>query len=130
VYSFALLLSLRSHSVQSTKMQLILSILGVSSTVYAAVCTTPPLSVKGANTIVSRQYANGLKSGAPFITYEHGVAWRALEMVYNATGNSSYLNHMTTSVNNIVTSSGGLNDYSLTYYTLDDIRIGETLIYL
>lgn len=96
----------------------------------AAVCTSPLMSVKGANTIILRDYANGLKSGAAFITYEHGVAWRALEMVYNVTQNASYFNHIQKSVNNLVTAAGGLNDYNLTYYTLDDIRIGETLIYL
>lgn len=102
-----------------------------AATVNAATqCTTPRLSVRGADTIVLRDYANGLKSGEPFITYEHGVAWKALEMVYNATSNEDYVTHITTSVDNIVTAEGGLNDYNLTYYTLDDVRIGETLIYL
>jgi rhamnogalacturonyl hydrolase YesR len=107
-----------------------ISWLGVAATASAAVCPSPLMSVQGANTIVLRDYANGLKSGAPFVTYEHGVAWRALEMVYNVTQNASYVNHIQKSIDNLVTSSGGLNDYDLDYYTLDDIRIGETLIYM
>jgi rhamnogalacturonyl hydrolase YesR len=105
-------------------------VLGAVVTVNAAVCTTPPMSVQGADTFLLRDYAQALKDGAPFITYEHGVAWRALEMVYNATQNASYVDHIISGVNNIVTADGALLDYNLTYYTLDDIRIGETFIYL
>jgi len=112
-------------------MHRLMSILGAVATASAAaVCPSPRMSVKGADTILLRDYAQGLKNGAAFVTYEHGVAWRALEMVYNATQNASYTDHITSGVDNLVTSSGGLNDYDLTYYTLDDIRIGETLIYL
>ncbi|KAF8848156.1 putative unsaturated glucuronyl hydrolase [Acephala macrosclerotiorum] len=112
-------------------MKSILALLSADSTAaVAAVCPSPLYSVQGANTIVSRDYAQGLRNGEPFITYEHGVAWRALEMVYNATQNASYVEHIRSGVDNIVTAEGGLEDYNLTYYTLDDIRIGETLIYL
>lgn len=96
----------------------------------AAVCPSPLMSIQGANTFLARDYANALSDGQPFITYEHGVAWRALEMVYNATQNMSYFEHIRSSVDNIVTQNGSLEDYNLTYYTLDDIRIGETLVYL
>ncbi|CZR56379.1 related to cell wall glycosyl hydrolase YteR [Phialocephala subalpina] len=111
-------------------MKSLISFLSAVSTAAAAVCPSPLYSVQGANTFVSRDYAQGLRNGQPFITYEHGVAWRALEMVYNATQNASYVNHIKSGVDNIVTAEGGLEDYNLTYYTLDDIRIGETLIYL
>ena len=49
-------------------------------------CSTPRLSVQGADTILLRNYASGLRNGAPYVNYEHGVGWRALEMVYNNTG--------------------------------------------
>lgn len=111
-------------------MKQLVSFLGTAVTVHAAFCTTPPMSVRGANTFLLRGYAQALKDGDPFITYEHGVAWRALEMVYNATQNASYVDYITNGVDNIVTDDGSLLDYNLTYYSLDDIRIGETLIYL
>ncbi|CAG8957011.1 hypothetical protein HYFRA_00012491 [Hymenoscyphus fraxineus] len=108
----------------------IIFLLAAATVNAASQCTSPRLSVQGADTIVLRDYANGLRDGAPFITYEHGVAWRALEMVYNATRDEAYVDHITKGVDNIVTEEGGLLDYNLTYYTLDDVRIGETLIYL
>ncbi|EKD19826.1 cell wall glycosyl hydrolase YteR [Drepanopeziza brunnea f. sp. 'multigermtubi' MB_m1] len=93
-------------------------------------CPTPRMSVQGADTILLREYALGLANGEPKITYEHGVAWMALEMVHNATSEAKYLDHIKKALDNLVTTSGELNDYNLTAYTLDDIRIGETLIYL
>lgn len=107
------------------------SALGLAATVSAAGnCSSPRLSVQGADTILLRNYASGLRNGAPYVNYEHGVGWRALEMVYNTTSNTKYLDHIKTGANQVVTADGGLNDYDLGYYTLDDIRIGESLIYL
>lgn len=51
-------------------------------------------------------------------------------MVYNNTGEAKYLDHIKTGADQVVTADGGLNDYDLDYYTLDDVRIGESLIYL
>jgi len=107
------------------------SALGLAATVSAAGnCSTPRLSVQGADTILLRNYASGLRNGAPYVNYEHGVGWRALEMVYNNTGEAKYLDHIKTGADQVVTADGGLNDYDLDYYTLDDVRIGESLIYL
>ncbi|CAL3966559.1 hypothetical protein PZA11_003175 [Diplocarpon coronariae] len=111
--------------------------LGLAAMVSAATNDTKTplpagkLSVLSADTFLLREYALGLNAEAePYVNYEHGTAWRALEMVYNATGDPRYLAHIHQGVDNIVTADGGLNDYNLTYYTLDDVRIGETLIYL
>ncbi|KAK2629266.1 hypothetical protein QTJ16_000086 [Diplocarpon rosae] len=89
------------------------------------------LSVLSADTFLLRKYAQALNAkGEPFLTYINGVGWKALEMVYNVTGDQKYLDHITKGVDNIVTDDGALRDYNLTYYTVDDIRIGETLLYL
>ncbi|KAG8959530.1 hypothetical protein FRC03_007871 [Tulasnella sp. 419] len=84
-----------------------------------------------ADSVIARGEGQGRdSSGKAFITYEHGVFQRSLEMLYNKTSNATYYNYIKTGLDRIVTSSGGLNDYSLTYYTLDDIRLGEGIIFL
>lgn len=86
----------------------ILFLLAVALAANAARCPSPSYSFQGADTIVLRNLANGLKAGATFITHEHSVAWRAMEMVYNVTQNSSYVEHMKAVVDNVVTGGGGL----------------------
>jgi rhamnogalacturonyl hydrolase YesR len=109
----------------------LLYILSAAAVVTSAlVCSNPSFSVRGAETILLRNYASGLKDGKPFTNYEHGVGWRALEMVFNATGDVRYKDHIKSGADNIVTSEGDILDYDLTYYTLDDVRVGESLIYL
>ncbi|PWW74444.1 Glycoside Hydrolase Family 105 protein, partial [Tuber magnatum] len=64
------------------------------------------------------------------MSYEHGVMERALQMVYNATGNDTYYTYLKTGVDNLISPTGALLDYNLTYYTLDDIRLGPEFLYL
>lgn len=64
------------------------------------------------------------------MTYDHAVLERALQMVYNRTGNATYFNYLKMGVDNIVNSAGTLLDYDLDYYTLDDVRLGPEFIYL
>lgn len=51
-------------------------------------------------------------------------------MVYNVTGNATYLSYLKTGVDNIMNSAGTLLDYDLDYYTLDDVRLGPEFIYM
>lgn len=96
-----------------------------------AICASPLMSTKGADTILLRKYGNGLsESGAPFTNYEHGLVWRTLALVNGASQNTSYTDYIKASADNIVTAEGNLLDYNLTYYTLDDVRVGESLITL
>lgn len=69
-------------------------------------------------------------SGNILVTYEHAVFERALEMVYNKTGNITYYNYLKTGIDNVVGSTGTILDYDLEYYTLDDVRLGPEFIYL
>lgn len=121
-----------------------------SSLLAAVALAAQPYSTWFADSVIDRGVLLGLDgNGAPFITYEHGVFERALEMVYNSTGNSSYLDYMTRGVDNVIADNGSLLDYSkdlpmwprepirvlttlldLTYYTLDDIRLGQSILSL
>lgn len=84
-----------------------------------------------ADSVIARKTPLGKDaSGNIFVTYEHGVFERALEMVYNKTRNATYYNYLKTGIDNIVGSTGTILDYSLEYYTLDDVRLGPEFIYL
>ncbi|KAG0635067.1 cell wall glycosyl hydrolase YteR [Tuber brumale] len=84
-----------------------------------------------ANSVIARNTPLGKTStGAVLTSYEHGIMERALQMVYNATGNDAYYTYHKTGVDNIISSAGTLLDYNLTYYTLDDIRLGPEFLYL
>ncbi|KAL7275922.1 hypothetical protein RUND412_001114 [Rhizina undulata] len=90
-----------------------------------------PYSTWMADSVIARDTPLGLdSSGAAYTTYEHGVMERALEYVYNKTGNVTYYNYMKQGVDNIIDSSGNLLDYDLDYYTLDDVRLGPEFLYL
>jgi rhamnogalacturonyl hydrolase YesR len=97
----------------------------------ALAAAVTPYSVRMADSLIARNTTLGLDdSGDPKTTYEDGVIERALEMVYNATGDSTYYAYQKSGVDNIINSSGGLLDYNLTEYTLDDMRLGQEFLYL
>ncbi|KAG0123944.1 putative cell wall glycosyl hydrolase YteR [Tuber indicum] len=84
-----------------------------------------------ANSVIARNTPLGKTgTGAVLTSYEHGVMERALQMVYNATGDDTYYTHHKTGVDNIISATGTLLDYNLTYYTLDDIFLGPEFLYL
>jgi len=108
-----------------------LSLLPCVALLCHTVLAARPYSSWMADSVISRQEGRGVdSSGNAFITYEHGVFQRSLESLYNKTSNATYLSYMQQGIDKVVTSTGSLNDYSLTYYTLDDIRLGEGFIYL
>jgi len=89
-----------------------------------------PWSAWMAESAMARGQGNGLGSdGKPFITYEHGVFQRALESLYNKTSETKYLDYFRQGVDRIVNDDGSLNSYNLTFYTIDDIRLGQGFIY-
>lgn len=90
-----------------------------------------PYSTWMADSAIARKTLLGKDaSGNSFVTYEHGVFERALEMVYNKTRNATYYNYLKAGIDNVVGPTGTILDYSLEYYTLDDVRLGPEFIYL
>lgn len=108
-----------------------LRILGSLCTFAALSVAAKPYSVLMADSVIARNTTLGLDaSGAPKTDYQHGVIERALEMVYNATGDSKYYAYQKWGVDNIIDSAGKLLDYSLSDYILDDLRLGQEFLYL
>lgn len=104
---------------------------GASALPFPLVCGAQPYSTWMADSVITRKTPLGKDtSGNILVTYEHGVFERALEMVYNKTGNVTYYNYLKAGVDNVLGSTGTISDYSLEYYTLDDVRLGPEFIYL
>ncbi|KAI5853682.1 putative cell wall glycosyl hydrolase YteR [Tricharina praecox] len=90
-----------------------------------------PYSQLMLDSVIARSTPLGLNAaGKVTTTYEHGVIERALQMVYNVTGDSKYYNYQKKGVDNIIDSNGKLLDYDLTVYTLDDMRLGQEFLHL
>ena len=85
-----------------------------------------------ADSVIARGQGHGLSGTTPVLTYEHGVFQHALEMLYARTGNVTYYNYIKSGLDNIVDSSGNFKSglYSLTYYSLDPIRVGPSFLYM
>lgn len=62
--------------------------------------------------------------------YDTAVFYRALEFVYNKTGNASYYDTIQTSVDGIILPNNTLTQWNYSEHDLDDIRVGTTLLYL
>lgn len=94
--------------------------------------TTRPNSILMAESIVSRGQGMGLKNDdLPFINYEHGTFQHALWVLYVHTKNDTYLSWIKEGIDNIVTPAGKvIGGYDLKDYTLDDIRVMESMIHL
>ncbi|KAH8147014.1 uncharacterized protein LAJ45_08813 [Morchella importuna] len=106
-------------------------ILGASALPLSFVAGAKPYSQWMADSVIARKTPLGKNAaGSVLMTYDHGVFERALEMVYNVTGNATYLSYLKTGVDNIMNSAGTLLDYDLDYYTLDDVRLGPEFIYM
>ncbi|KAG8936955.1 hypothetical protein FRC03_000262 [Tulasnella sp. 419] len=109
----------------------LLSAITLSACLAISADAAKPYSSWMADSVIARGEAQGKDSnGNPFITYEHGIFQRALEMLYNKTGSATYYDYMKHSLDNVIDNSGNLLDYNLTFYTLDDIRLGESIIFL
>lgn len=85
-----------------------------------------------ADSIYSRGQGLGFSSkGEPSVSYEHGTFQHALRELYNMTNNQTYLSWVKRGIDVIISPSGMIGGgYKLERYTLDDIRIGESLIKL
>lgn len=84
-----------------------------------------------ASSAIARGQGNGLdSSGKPTDSYEHGAFQRALTHLYEKTANKTYLNYIQAGLDNIITSSGSIQGYKASDYTLDNLRIGESIVQL
>jgi rhamnogalacturonyl hydrolase YesR len=94
--------------------------------------STKPYSVIMAESIVKRGNGMGHNSNnEPFINYEHGTFQHALWEMYTNTKNETYLSWIKKGIDNIVTPTGNvIGGYNMKIYTLDDIRVGESMIHL
>lgn len=92
---------------------------------------TRPNSVLMVESIIARGQGIGLKAGKPDINYQHGTFQRALWNLYTDTKNETYLSWIKQGVDRVVTTDGGvIGGYDLKAYTLDDVRVGESMIHL
>ncbi|KDQ07742.1 glycoside hydrolase family 105 protein [Botryobasidium botryosum FD-172 SS1] len=105
------------------------------SLVLGANGAAPPQSTSYATLLassaISRGQGNGLSSsGAPVDSYEHGTFQRALTRLYEKTGDKKYLDYIKKGIDALVGSDGSVKAYSLTEYTLDNIKIGDSMVQL
>lgn len=94
--------------------------------------STRPYSVLMTESIFKRGQGMGHnQANEPFISYEHGTFQHALWDLYTHTKNETYLSWIKKGVDTIVTREGHIiGGYDLNKYTLDDIRVGESMINL
>lgn len=62
--------------------------------------------------------------------YEQGFVLRAIEAVWDKTGDSAYFHYIQNKVDFFVTPTGGITTYTLQEYTLDNIASGRALLFL
>lgn len=63
-------------------------------------------------------------------SYDYGVAWRGMEMLYEQTGNERYFAYIKDGMDSFVGEDGSIRDYSLNDYNLDYICDGRQILYL
>ncbi|KAF8977496.1 glycoside hydrolase family 105 protein [Cyathus striatus] len=95
-----------------------IAFLSLSSGTYARPSS---YAVWAADSAIARGQGNGLSSGQPIVSYEHGEFQWGLRLLYEMTGNKTYLNYIKTGVDNIVFDNGTVHG---SYTT------GPTFLYL
>ncbi|MCF7803301.1 MAG: glycoside hydrolase family 88 protein [Candidatus Marinimicrobia bacterium] len=63
-------------------------------------------------------------------TYTTGTVLRAFEELWEFTGDSVYLEYTEGNFDNLVTSSGHINDYNMSDYNIDMIKNGSIMLFL
>jgi len=62
--------------------------------------------------------------------YETATVLRGFEELYRVTGDDRFYNYIKSTVDNVVSSSGSINRYSMSEYNLDQVKEGSTVLYL
>ncbi|CAE6462866.1 unnamed protein product [Rhizoctonia solani] len=94
----------------------------LAATVASAAKT--PLSQRLADSAMARQ-----QGALPNVRYETGVFQRALEAIYEKTGNATYRDYHLKQVDSMISANGTITGYNFTLYSLDPIRTGEAILY-
>ena len=63
-------------------------------------------------------------------SYDYGVVWRGMEMLYAVTGDKRYYDYIANALDGMIDEEGNPAGYSLEAYNLDYLCIGRQLIYL
>ncbi len=63
-------------------------------------------------------------------SYDYGVVWRGMEMLYALTGSSRYFDFILNALDSMISEDGHPAGYDLEAYNLDYLCIGRQLIYL
>ncbi|MBR3739282.1 MAG: glycoside hydrolase family 88 protein [Clostridia bacterium] len=63
-------------------------------------------------------------------SYDYGVVWRGMEMLYSLTGNEKYFSYIFNALDGMVDENGVPAGYEREAYNLDYLCIGRQLIYL
>lgn len=62
--------------------------------------------------------------------YTQATFYRGVELVYNKTQDTRYSSFLTSQLDAVLTSNGSFVDWDYTSHQLDNIRVGETLLFL
>lgn len=63
-------------------------------------------------------------------SYDYGVVWRGMEMLYALTGEKKYFDYIESALDGRVAEDGAVSGYDLTAYNLDYLCNGRQLIFL
>lgn len=64
-----------------------------------------------ADSAIARGQGNGLdEDGNPAVSYDDGVLWWGLQLMYEKTGNSTYYDYIVSGAQNIVDEDGNISD--------------------
>lgn len=63
-------------------------------------------------------------------SYDYGVVWRGMEMLYNRTQNSKYFDYIHDALDSVVEEDGQIRDYDYDEFNLDYLCNGRQLIWL
>lgn len=103
----------------------------------ASICIAAPsaaatkYSTLLANSVIDRHTPLGQDyNGKPVHSYEHGVLERSFEMLFNLTGDTKYNSYLKAGIDNTMDATGKFLAYNATLYSLDDIRLGQSILYL
>ncbi|KAF5317947.1 hypothetical protein D9619_012056 [Psilocybe cf. subviscida] len=104
----------------------------LSLSVKATLARPKSYAVWAADSAMARGQGNGLDAkGNAIVSYEHGEFQWGLRLLFEKTGNQTYLNYIQKGIDNVVFPNGTVHgSYTLTDYVLDPLRTGPTMLYL
>lgn len=115
----------RSGHLSTIRMKLFFSCVAALAAIVPAGEAAQPFSTWMADTMIQRGLQRSNRG------YTSAVNYRGLEYAYNHTGNVTYYNTIKTQIDGFVSADGVIGQsYSESRHSLDDIRIGNNILYL